>query len=299
MQLHYPHEWEYVLFLLNLYGLNEDSSEAQAISQKKRENELLLKQMGGMILLEKEEAESERKKAEADNLKKLEIERVLAEESEKKRLDEEIRKRKLEEEEEKRKDEEEFQAELRRKQEELEKLKKLEKERKNKERRKILKYWICIKLSELCTFFFQSFCLIQTRGDLENEQDDEKPDEADFHYAVDTLIAISNKKRTYTHLESPPWQDIVHSMVEFFPLAEEEYLKKKLREESLVLQNSWTNFTAVISKVIYFYLFICLFVYLFICLFICLFVYLFICLFVYLFICLFVYLFICELIQKF
>lgn len=252
MQLHYPHEWDYVLFLMKLYGLDENLDETRAMLQKKIDNEKLMKQMAGMMLLEKEEEELRRKKEEEERLLQLEIEKQLAEEAERKRLQEEIRLKKQKEEEEARLAEERFQEELRQKKLEMERQKKLEKERKERERRRIMKYWLCIKINELCVFFFQSFCLIQTKGVLEEEIEGEKnEDEADFHYAVDQLIAISNKKRTFNHLESPPWPEVVHSMVGFFPLAEEEYQKKKMKEESLHLQKNLTNFMAIISKVLF------------------------------------------------
>ena len=250
MQQQYPHEWDYVLYLMGLYGLNENYADSKNYLQRKQENENLLKQMGGMMLLEKEEEEANRQREEAEKLKQLELESQLAIAAEKKRLEEELRKKKLEQEEERIKAEAKEKEEMRKMQEEKDRLQKLEKERKEREKRRILKYWLCLKISELCVFFFQSFCLIQTRGVLEEDQEDEdRGDEADFHYAVDALIAISNKKKAYTHLESPPWENVVHSMVDYFPLAEEEYSKKKLREESLHMQRNFTNFMAILSKV--------------------------------------------------
>lgn len=244
MQLHYPHEWEYVLFLMKLYGLGEDMDETRALLQKKIDNEKLMKQLQGMMLLEKE-------KEEADRLLQLEIEKQMAEDAEKKRIEEEALKKKQKEEEEAKLAEEKFQEELRKKKIELEKQKKLEKERKERERKKIMKYWLCIKINDLCLFFFQSFCLIQTKGALDEDLEGEKGyNEADFYYAVDQLIAVSNKKRAFSHLESPPWPEIVQAMVNFFPFAEEEYLKRKIRAEPLTLQKNSSNFLAIFSKVI-------------------------------------------------
>lgn len=241
MQLYYPHEWEYVLFLMKLHNLNGNSD---FILQKKKENEKLLKKMQGMLLVEKYEDD------EKDSMKQINLEKESAQEDDKELLEKEILKMNKEKEEGRRISNELFVIELNQKQLEMEKQKKIEKERKDKERKKIVKYWICIKLNKLWVFFFQSFCFIQTRNE-DDDEDENKENEADFHYAVDTLIAISNKKRSYSHLESPPWPDLVHLMVSFFPEAEEEYIKKKIREESLELQKNITNFMAILSKVLF------------------------------------------------
>ena len=52
MQLHYPHKWDYVLFLMKQFRLGDDYDESKEKLQKKIDNEKLLKQVQGMMLLE-------------------------------------------------------------------------------------------------------------------------------------------------------------------------------------------------------------------------------------------------------
>jgi len=247
MQLHYPHEWDYVLYLMKQFGLGDDSDETRELLQKKIDNEKLFRQLTGMMLLEEHEKAIMKQKEDEELKLKQENDQKLADEAEKKRLEMEKLEKKQKEAEERELEEKRILEEARKKQQQL---KKEEKERRDRELRRVMKYWFCIKLNALCVFFFQSFCLIQTRGVLEEEEERDQDDgEADFHYAVDTLVAISNKKRTFTHLESPPWEDLVHMIVDYFPQAEEEYMKKQKKEELIHMQNNMTNLMAIISKV--------------------------------------------------
>ena len=246
MQLHYPHEWDYVLFLMKSFGLGEDADETRAKLQKKIDNEKLLRALEGQLLIEEQEKNRMKEQQEEEDRQRRELEERLALEAAMKQKEAE-RLRKMKEDEDNRLlEEERLLLEARRKQQEQ---KKLEKERRDRELRRVMKYWLCIKINQLCVFFFQSFCFIQTRGVLEDEVEQDPEEQADFHYAVDTLVAISNKKRTYTHMESPPWPDLVHMLVEYFPEAEEEYIKKQKKEELLHMQNNFTNFMAAFSKV--------------------------------------------------